>query len=195
MNFSHHFNNELAVCSYTKLLLFGRYWIYLLRLIPVSYFQGISDVSIIYNNTLITERSEGLVFFQWPLFNFVWAKLRMQNKTLKINCRCLLITLRLVHIKYTGCILHAALLVHIKYTVCTLHVTDDANTYNFDCRQGTDYYSTYFSQLFFLKFMLEFDSSRFCWVLCVWVSLQFLHSLAVLWLGLESATHNLSILL
>ena len=54
------FNNELGVYSYTNLLPFGRYLIYLLRLGSVAYFQGVSDMSIIYNNTLIMERSEGL---------------------------------------------------------------------------------------------------------------------------------------
>ena len=103
-----------------------------------------------------------------------------------------MITLGLVHIKYTACTLHVALLVHIKYTVCTLHVallvyikytvctllvSDDANTPNCDCWQGTYYYSTYFSRLCFLKFLLEFDSSRFCWVLC---SLGFFSILTIL---------------
>ena len=55
-----HFNNKPAVCSYTKLLPFGRYWIYLLQLMSVAYFQGVSDMSIIYNNTLITESLDGL---------------------------------------------------------------------------------------------------------------------------------------
>ena len=55
-----HLNNEPAVCSYTKLRPFGRYWTYLFQLMSVAYFQSVSDMSIIYNNTLITERSEGL---------------------------------------------------------------------------------------------------------------------------------------
>ena len=42
----------------TDLLPFCRYRIYLLRLMSVANFSGVSDMSIIRNNTLMTEGSE-----------------------------------------------------------------------------------------------------------------------------------------
>ena len=69
-------------CVHTKLLPFGQYLIYLLRLMSVANFKGVSDMSIIYNNTLMTEGSEGLYYVGCSLFNFMCAKMRIQNKTL-----------------------------------------------------------------------------------------------------------------
>ena len=46
----HFCNNEPAVCSDTKLLPFDQYRIHLLQLMSVTYFQGVSDISIIYIN-------------------------------------------------------------------------------------------------------------------------------------------------
>ena len=51
--------NQLCVHTLNCFRL-ARYWIYLLRLMSAAYFQSVSDMSIIFNNTLITERSEGL---------------------------------------------------------------------------------------------------------------------------------------
>ena len=192
------FDNGLGLCSYTNLLQFGWYWIYLLWLMLATYFPRVSYMNV---NNLQQYINYGkirrIIFGKWSLFNFVWAKLRTQNKTLKVNYSCLLITLVLVHIKYTGymlnvallvhakytgCLLHVALLVHIKYTICTLHVallvhinntictlhvTDDANILNCDCRQGTYYYSTSPSRLCFT------DIWSFCCNLILLVSAEF----------------------
>ena len=95
-------------------------------------------MSIISNNTLITERSEGL-FWRAFIVQFCVSKIEDQNKTLKINYSWLLITLGLVHIKYhmhiacyrlaydiyTINTLRVMGLVHDNYNICTLHVTDD----------------------------------------------------------------------
>ena len=48
----------------------------------VSNFKGVSDMSIIYNNTLVKEGSEGLFYVGCSVFNFMCAKMRIQNKTL-----------------------------------------------------------------------------------------------------------------
>ena len=56
-------------CVHDNLLPFGQYWIYLLRLMSVANFKGVSDMSIIYNNTLMTEGSEGLFYLGCSLFN------------------------------------------------------------------------------------------------------------------------------
>ena len=75
------FDNGLAVCSYTNLLLSGRYWIYLLRLVSVANVQGVSDMSIFYNNTFMTERSEGL-FLASDNCLILCEQIRIQNKIL-----------------------------------------------------------------------------------------------------------------
>ena len=49
---------------------------------PVAYFKGVSDMSVIHNNTLMTEGSEGLFYVGCSLSNFMCAKMRIQNKTL-----------------------------------------------------------------------------------------------------------------
>ena len=103
-----------------------------------TYFPRVSDINV--NNLqqyINYGKIRSVIFGKWSLFNFVWAKLRIQNNTRKVNYSCLLIILGLVHIKYTwyilnvallvhakytGCLLHVVLLVHIKYTICTLHV-------------------------------------------------------------------------
>ena len=48
----------------------------------VANFKGVSDISIIHNNTLMTEGSEGLFNVGCSLINFMCAKMRIQNKTL-----------------------------------------------------------------------------------------------------------------
>ena len=79
--------------------------------------------------------------------------------------------------------------VSTNYTVGALHVTDDANTPNCDCRQGTYYHSTYPSWLCFSDIwsfccnLIFLISAEF---FAVWVYLQFLRWCAVLWLRLDS---------
>ena len=68
----------------------------------VANLNGVSDMSIIYNNTLMKEVSEGLFYVGCSLFNFMCAKIRIENKTLITLIIYLSITLGLVHIKYTG---------------------------------------------------------------------------------------------
>ena len=48
----------------------------------VANFKGVLDMSIIYNNTLMMEGSEGLFYVECSLLNFMCAKIRIQNKTL-----------------------------------------------------------------------------------------------------------------
>ena len=40
----------------------------------VANFKGVSDMSIIHNNTLMTERSDGLFYVGCSLFNFMCKK-------------------------------------------------------------------------------------------------------------------------
>ena len=57
-------NNEPAVWSFTKLIPFGRYRIYLLLFIEINIsrqLQGVSDMSMIYNNTLMTEKIRRII--------------------------------------------------------------------------------------------------------------------------------------
>ena len=56
-------------CVNTNLLPFGQYWIYLLRLMSVANFKDVSDMSIIYNNTLMTELSH---LFYFLSFTVIW---------------------------------------------------------------------------------------------------------------------------
>ena len=85
-----HFGNTLSpflvavLCVHTNLLPFGQCCIYLLRLISVAnyYCKGVLDKSIIHNNTLMTEGSEGLFYDGGSQFNFMCTKMRIQNKTL-----------------------------------------------------------------------------------------------------------------
>ena len=64
-------------CVHTNLLLFGRYWIYLSRLMSAANCKGVSDMSIIYKKTLMTEWSEGLFYVGCSLLNFMCAKMRI----------------------------------------------------------------------------------------------------------------------
>ena len=48
----------------------------------VANFKGLSDLSIIYNNILMRDLSGELFYVGSSLFNFMWAKMRFQNKTL-----------------------------------------------------------------------------------------------------------------
>ena len=57
-------------------------------------------------------------------------------------------------------------LVHIKYTGCTLHVTDNPNNPNLDCWYGKYYYGTHPVRLCFS------DIRCFCWILFLLVSAE-----------------------
>ena len=71
-----HLNNEPAVCSYTKLLPSGRYWIYLLWLMSAAYFQSVSDMSISYLQQYINYGKDQKDYLVWQsLFNFCVSKI------------------------------------------------------------------------------------------------------------------------